>query len=102
MASEAESKTRRGARSPARLALMLIIDADGEKVESPARAYDFSQFGLGVKAGAPLVPGQIVDVIPNEGPEYRVRSRVIWVGEAESDKGGKAGLEFLQPLPAPA
>lgn len=102
MSPEPETKTRRGVRSRARLALMLIIDADGEKTESPARAYDFSQFGMGVEVPAPLTPGQIVDVIPNEGPEYRVRSRVVWVGEAESDTGGKAGLEFLQPLPSPA
>ncbi len=62
---------------------------------------DLSQHGIKVQAKLSLIPGQIVQVIPSEGPEYAVLSRVVWVGPAVSDKDGEAGLEFLNPLPAP-
>ncbi len=101
MPTESKPKDRRCERKPARLALMLISDSVGEKVESQALSFDFTQFGVGVETSTALVPGQIVEISPREGPEYSVRGRVVWVGEAESDQGGKAGLEFLEPLPAP-
>ena len=100
MSPESELKNRRCQRKSGRLALMLISDSGGKKVEGPALTLDFSQYGVGVEAGTSLAPGQIVDVIPREGPEYAVRGRIVWVGKAQSDLGGKAGLEFLQPLPA--
>jgi hypothetical protein len=80
---------------------MLIIDLEGQRVETEGVTFDFSRFGVGVRAAAGLAPGQIVDVVPSEGKPYSVRSRVVWVGPAESDQDCKAGLEFLQALPAP-
>jgi hypothetical protein len=101
MSPNSETKTRRCQRRRVRLALMLISDPEGEKVESPAISFDFSQYSLGVETGASLVPGQLVDIVPNEGPEFAVRGHIVWVGEAGSDQQGKAGLEFLQPLRSP-
>jgi hypothetical protein len=57
MSPNSETKTRRCQRRRVRLALMLISDPEGEKVESPAISFDFSQYGLGVETGASLVPG---------------------------------------------
>lgn len=101
MAHDPGSDKRRSKRRRARLALILIVDPEGEEVDGPALTFDVSQYGLGLRASAPLTPGQIVDVFSHEGREYPVRSRVVWVGEAESDREAEAGLEFLRPLPAP-
>jgi PilZ domain-containing protein len=95
MPTESESKSRRCERRPARLALVLILDPMGKRTEKRTFTFDLSPYGAGVESGAALKPGQIVELIPYEGPQYSVRTRVIWVGEANSDRGGKAGLEFL-------
>jgi PilZ domain-containing protein len=95
MSAESETQSRRSERKPARLALVLILDPAGKRAERRTYTFDLSPYGVGVEAAAVLKPGEIVELIPHEGPQYSVRSRVIWVGEAESDRGGKAGLEFI-------
>jgi len=82
-----------------RLAVILYVESEGQKEEHEAFTSDLSQHGLGISTTASLIPGQLVEVMPTEGPPLSVRSRVVWVGNAESDTGGKAGLEFLTPLP---
>ncbi len=93
--------TRRSERKPVRIAVLLLVDSESEQVEQEASTLDLSQHGLRVQSKVMLCPGQLVQIIPNEGPEYAVLSRVVWVGPASSDQGGEAGLEFLNPLPAP-
>lgn len=95
MSDESESKNRRSERKPARLALVMILDPAGKRAKKTTFTFDLSPYGVGLESGASLKPGQVVELIPSEGPQYCVRSRVIWVGEAESDRGGKAGLEFM-------
>lgn len=93
--------TRRSERRPVRIAVLLLLESGGEQVEQEASTVDLSQHGLRVQAKLVLTPGQLVQIIPNEGPEYALLSRVVWVGPTSSDRGGEAGLEFLNPLPAP-
>ncbi len=95
MTDEPDSQNRRCERRAARLALVLILDPAGKRSEKQTFTFDLSPYGVGLESGASLKPGQVVELVPHEGPQYSVRSRVIWVGEAESDRGGKAGLEFL-------
>jgi hypothetical protein len=95
MTDESDLKNRRSERKPARLALVLILDPTGKRSEKRTFTFDLSPYGVGVESAAALKPGQVIELIPHEGPRFSVRSRVIWVGEAESDRGGKAGLEFL-------
>ncbi len=97
MKDESDLKNRRCARRPARLALVLILDPAGKRAEKRTFTFDLSPYGVGVESAVALKPGQIIELVPHEGPRFSVRSRVIWVGEAESDRGGKAGLEFLMP-----
>ena len=96
----ADQKPRRVGRFPAKLALVLILDPEGEKTEAPAQTSDLSQYGTGLVTEASLEAGQLVEIVPNEGPEFAIRARVIWVGSPEEDKGCPAGLEFLVALPA--
>jgi hypothetical protein len=95
-----DHKPRRVGRFPAKLALVLILDSEGEKTEVQAQTSDLSQYGTGLLADAPLEAGQLVEIVPSEGPEFAIRARVIWVGSPEADKGCPAGLEFLIALPS--
>ncbi len=93
--SRAHPERRR--RWPTNLRVLLIIDPGGASISTPASGFDFSHYGIGVRCHIPLVGGQIVDVIPNEGPTHAVRGRVVWVKSQQAGQGCEAGLEFLKP-----
>jgi hypothetical protein len=95
----ADSYVRRTKRERVRLAVVLLVDAEGTKLSGDAVSLDFSRLGLGVETKALLTPGQVVDIVPAEGPNSPVRSRVAWVGPVRADESCTAGLEFLEPLP---
>lgn len=72
----ADSYVRRTKREPVQLAVVLLIDMDSAKLSGDALSLDFSRLGLGVETKALLTPGQAVDIVPAEGPNSPVRSRV--------------------------
>jgi len=95
------SPERRSTRKPVALALLIVMDTEGEQGdEAVAEALDLSEHGIGISSPAHLKTGQLVDIRANEGLGGPVRARVVWVGEPESDKQYPAGLEFLSPLKA--
>ncbi len=69
----------------------LAFESEGIRFERPSYMIELSTTGLRLKANVPLTVGQIVEVIPDEGPRFAVRCRVVWVRE------GEAGLEILHP-----
>jgi hypothetical protein len=71
------SKMRCCQRRSAILALTLIVDLVGSRAERPASTLDLSPYRLGVNVSFPLVPRQIVEVVPREGAQYSIRGRVI-------------------------
>ncbi len=102
MLTEAYPIARRSERIFTSIPVTLLVDVDGRKVAWDAYTVDLSQLGVRVRAHVALTPGQTVEVVPSEGPKYAVRSRVVWVGEADSGRDAQAGLEFLSPFPAAA
>ncbi len=102
MPAEPHTTTRRSERKPVRIAVILLVEGEGKRVESEACTVDLSQHGLRLEANIPLAQGQIVEVTTSEGPEYAVRGRVIWTGALGSEREGQIGFEFLSPLPMPA
>jgi hypothetical protein len=102
MPTESRTTTRRSERKPVRIAVILLVESEGKRIESEASTLDLSQHGLRLQASVPLAQGQIVDVTTSEGPEYAVRGRVIWTGAVGSEHEGEVGFEFLSPLPMPA
>jgi hypothetical protein len=79
------------------MALILFAETEGELAPHDALALDISAHGLRIQAGAPLTPGQVVEVFPVEGNEP-FRARVVWVGKPASEVESQAGLEFLDPF----
>ncbi len=99
MATETRPDPRRSARKSVKMAVVLLVETDSERTEHEGMASDFSQHGLRVQASTALTPGQVVEIIPSEGPEHAVRCHVVWAGKVGSDREGEAGLEFLNPNP---
>jgi PilZ domain-containing protein len=92
---------RRSGRRHVRKAVILLIEAEGDKRAHGAQTVDLSECGLRVRADISLNPGQVLELVPPEGSDYAVRCLVVWTGEVGSDKEGEAGLDFLGPLQAP-
>jgi len=90
---------RRYDRIPVSIPVTLIVESGGKKVGHPSYMVDVSEKGIKLKANVPVTVGQVVEIIPTDGPRYAVRSRVVWVGKAGSDQEGRLGLEFLDPVP---
>jgi PilZ domain-containing protein len=90
---------RRSERKPAQIVVTLVIE--GDEADQLASAIDLSQHGLRLQTDLSLVPGQRVGLLLSDSPSYVIAARVVWLGKAESDQAGEAGLEFLNPLAAP-
>lgn len=92
------AERRRARRRQVSKPLALVVDSDRDKISSRAFAVDLSDLGARIRAQVHLEPGQLITVIPNEGPSQGIPSQVIWVNEA--GEGQEAGIAFLEPLPA--
>jgi PilZ domain len=89
---------RRSPRFITHFTVVLITRKGESRAESPAQVVDFSGFGLTIASHESLVPGEQVEIVPQEGPEYVVVCRVVSVHEIEKGQGVRAGLEFLKPI----
>lgn len=89
---------RRSERKAVAKSFVLFVDSEREKISSSAFAIDLSTLGARIRSGIKLLPGQLVTIVPKEGREQAIQSRVIWVSPAGSESGDEAGLAFLQPL----
>ncbi|HEV2492207.1 MAG TPA: PilZ domain-containing protein [Terriglobia bacterium] len=96
--SASPADRRRAERQALDKPVTLIVESDRERISQGAYGIDLSTLGIRVRAGVDLLPGQLVTVIPNEGAERAVPSRVVWVGEEGSKRAGEAGIVFLEPL----
>ena len=99
MAGNVSPPPRRYDRIPVSIPVILIVESGGKKVGHPSYMVDVSERGIKLKANVPVTVGQVVEIIPSKGPQYAVRSRVVWVGKAGSEQEGRMGLEFLEPSP---
>jgi hypothetical protein len=91
--------TRRYVRIAVNIPVTLILEPEGKKIKYPCSMLDVADGGVKLWAEVPVSVGQIVDVVPAEGPKFTVRSRVVWVGEPGSEQENRLGLEFLRPVP---
>lgn len=92
------AERRRAERRAFNKPLTMVVESERERISHGAYGIDLSTLGIRVRAGVDLLPGQLVTVIPREGAEHAVPSRVVWVGEEGSQRAGEAGIAFLEPL----
>jgi PilZ domain len=89
---------RQSERRAVAKSFVLFVDSDRDKIANNAFAIDLSSLGTRIRSTVKLVPGQLVTIVPKEGSEQAISSRVIWVGAPGSQRAGEAGIAFLQPL----
>lgn len=99
MSEVTQAAQRRSERKPAQITVTLMIE--GDEANPVASAIDLSQHGLRLQTDHSLAPGQRVGLLLSDSPNYVIGARVIWLGKADSDQAGQAGLEFLNPFPRP-
>lgn len=100
MTQASNSVNRRSERKPVQIVVTVVIE--GDEANQLATAIDFSQHGLRLQTDLSLSSGQRVGLLLSDTPNLVLGARVVWLGKADSDQAGEAGLEFLQPLGAPA
>jgi hypothetical protein len=99
MPEDSPSDRRPAERKQVQMAVILVIESDD--AESLATTVDLSSSGLRLQSDATLAPGQPVGLLLATEPPSFIKSRVVWVGKADSVQAGQAGFEFLNPPPEP-
>ena len=102
MAEAEYAKPRRSERIRARMAIVLLMDAEEGEVRSDGETVELSQHGARIESPGRLTQGQLIQITPSDTPEFFIPARVVWVGAPASDLAGQAGVEFLQPFPPKA
>ena len=81
------------------MAVILVFESD--EAEHRATTLDLSSSGLRLQSNATLAPGQPVGLLLATNPPSFIKSRVVWIGKADSVQAGQAGFEFLHSPPQP-
>jgi hypothetical protein len=98
MSEDSQSDRRPSERKRVQMAVILVIENDEAE---HATTVDLSPSGLRLQCDATLAPGQAVGLLLATEPLSFIKSRVVWVGTADSAQVGQAGFEFLNPQPGP-
>ena len=77
MAKKSGAERRRAPRRKASESFALVVSSGREQISSGAFAVDLSELGARIRAKVHLEPGQLITVIPNEGPSQSIPSQVI-------------------------
>jgi hypothetical protein len=72
----------------------LVVEYDLTKVSFDAHLVEVSSGGATLQTRVKLVPGENVQIIPNDGGRT-VATQVVWVNELEVHEVVEAGLRFV-------
>ncbi|HET7840649.1 MAG TPA: PilZ domain-containing protein [Terriglobia bacterium] len=75
----------------------LIQDPNGERRENDALLLDVSERGVRLVANAEVRMGEEVEVIPQEGPEFSVQGRVVWIAVFQARHENHVGIQLARP-----
>jgi hypothetical protein len=85
---------RRSQRIATKKRASLVVNLSGVQKMFPCLIVDRSQEGFRLKGNFRLRRGQLVELVVDD-PVYSVRYEVIWIGKAESQQVGEAGLQTV-------
>ena len=86
---------RRWERRPATIPISLVLKGGHLRRDESAVTVEISLHGAKVQTKLTLVPGDLVEVVPQGEFPHAIPTRVVWVQEYESSHWNFAGLEFL-------
>lgn len=98
MSTHGGPERRRAPRHASSKPLAIMVDSERTKISDSAFAVDLSDLGARVRSSLHLEPGQLITVIPSDGPAEGIPSQVIWVDR--SGGSSEAGIAFLAPIAA--
>jgi c-di-GMP-binding flagellar brake protein YcgR len=100
MEDDAYPIPRRYERIPVTVPVTILVEnKKGRKVPQSMRMVDVSDHGVRLRGASGLSTGQVIELIPSEGPQYAVQGRVVWGNLMSGSDEAEYGLEFLNPYP---
>ena len=100
MDSESYSIPRRYQRITVAVPVTIMVENErGRKVPQTMRMVDVSDHGLRLRGPTGLFPGQALELIPSEGPQYAMQGRVMWGNLLPGSQEAEFGVELVDPFP---
>ena len=90
-----ESNIRRSERTPLQIPACVVLDPNRNPTRIPCLIVDLTTKGLRLRGNLNLSRGQVVQVILEHQPQISFHSRVVWIGQADSNQEGEFGLEVV-------
>jgi len=90
-----ESNIRRSERTPLQIPACVVLDLNRNPNRIPCIIVDLTTKGFKLRGNLNLSRGQVVQVILDHQPQISFHSRVVWIGQANSEREGEFGLEVV-------
>ncbi len=97
MVTQGTHGTRREPRVAVNIPVRLILEPDGARKDYDALLLDASEWGVRLVTGMEVSMGQPVELIPQEGPAFAVRGRVVWIATFYARHENHLGIQLTQP-----
>ncbi len=88
---------RRESRVAVNFPVRLILEPNGARLEHDALMLDASDWGVRLVTKTEVGMKEEVEVIPQEGPDFAVRGRVVWIATFRARHENHVGIQLLQP-----
>jgi PilZ domain len=93
---------REGGRVVLNRPVRLILNAGGQPTEYEAVLLDASERGACLVVRIEVKMGEDVEVVPQEGPGFSTRGRVVWIAEFRTRHENHVGIQFAAPHAVPS
>ena len=93
---------RESRRAALNCPVRIIFNSNGEQCECDALLLDASERGARVLVRGEVGVGKVIEVIPQEGPDFAARGRVIWTAEFRARHETHLGIQFSEPHIVPS
>jgi len=102
MDNQKSTDRREGRRVTLNCPVRLILNPDGQRSECNALLLDASERGARLVLASEVRMGGAVEIVPQEGPEFAVHGRVVWIAEFRARHENHLGIQFSEPHLVPS
>lgn len=88
---------RRESRVAVNFPVRLILEPNGARHEHDALLLDASEWGIRLVTSTEVGMKEEVEIIPQEGPDFAVRGRVIWMATFRARHENHIGIQLTRP-----
>jgi hypothetical protein len=94
MTAQGAQERRRDRRVAVNFPVRVVFRPDGQRNEHDALLLEASDWGVRLVLGADISMGETVEIIPQEGPDFAVRGRVVWIAEFRARHESHVGIQL--------